>query len=201
MPRNSSIAIMPAAMFLWPNEPRQSPASCGSWISVARWIDRLRRQHYSEIADRQQRQRGDAEPAHQFVLRFRQQHHRRGDRSDAGGQREAAIDVPGSSDSTTLTHDPAAEQHEARRQQRRQARACCRASPARPSAPPGRRTPDRSASHCRCAVPELRLAEIDERPQRHPGQQQRADEGGAAHHVHHLLTAQSADDGARPPMW
>ncbi len=40
MPKNSSMAITPAAMFLWPNEPRQLPARPGSCGSVARWIDR-----------------------------------------------------------------------------------------------------------------------------------------------------------------
>ena len=39
------------------------------------------------------------------------------------------------------------------------------------------------------------FAEVGERPQRYPRQQERPDEGRAAYDVHHLLTAQSAEDG------
>jgi hypothetical protein len=48
-------------------------------LRIGRQMNRkIRRQQYSEIADRQQRECGNGEPMHQFTLRFWQQHQRCG---------------------------------------------------------------------------------------------------------------------------
>ena len=157
----------------------------------------VRHQPYSEIADRQQHQCGDAEPAHQFVLGFRQQRQRRRHGDDARRQGEALDRGGGVQRQHDRRDDPAAEQEIGRRQQGREAAHVV-----------AHRERDRQHGDdaeyqigqrlvAGGGVLELLIAEIDERPQRHPGQEQRADERRAAHQVHHLLTPQFSDDGAQ----
>ena len=119
----------------------------------------------------------------------------------AGRQRETLDRVAGIERQHHRHHHPAAEQHECRRQQARQ--------PAHVVAHREADRQHRDAAEGRIGrqlvaggdVADLHIAEIVERPQRHPRQQQRPDEGGAADDIHHLLAPQSADDRLDLPAW
>ena len=93
---------MAAASFLWPNDAAPVAGQPG-FLHVGRQMDRqLRRQQYSEIADRQQRQRREAEPARQLRCDFGSSSSVEATAMTQAVSAKRRIEVPGSSDSTTV---------------------------------------------------------------------------------------------------
>ncbi len=168
-------------------------------LGIERGVDRqVGCEDDAEIAGREQDQAGDTDPSRQFALRLRQQHQHRRDRCDTAGQGEALERGGGIARQQHADRGgPAGKQEISGRDQRSQ-----------PAQAVAHRKQD--GQHGQSAEDEIghRLVaggrgvlqflfpEIGERPQRNPGDQQRADEGCGTNDVHDLLPADFSDQRA-----
>ncbi len=177
---------------------RASPvASQMRFLGIGGQMDRkVRHQHDTEIADGQQQQRSRGEPAREFTLRFRQQHHDGRDGDDAGSQGEPANGGAGIERDQHAQHNPAAEKYETLAEQRCQGRQVVA----------HRKCNHQHGQHAECQIGRSLVAgrkvlesfvlKVGEWSQRHPGHQQRANEDRSPQQIHHLLTAQCVKGGA-----